>query len=181
MSNKKQTTEEFDRWDDWQQDTYQTGSTQPPKSHSGLITFLLGLVIFLCGITTALSLMNIKLRWQLSNQSQESTNPLAFSRSAAEESTVCQSPLGFVGQEVTPFWNLYQDLPQGIYITDVDASSDAGRKGVSPRDILLSVDGMRITKSADLDSLLSTYQSGQTVAVVLHRDGKQILLKLTLR
>lgn len=181
MSNKKRTTEEFDHWEDWQQDTYQTGSTQPPKSHGGLIAFLLGLVIFLCGITTALGLMNIKLRWQLSNQSQENTNSLAFSRSAVEKAGACQSPLGFTGRDVTPFWNEYQDLPQGVYITDVDAASDAAKKGVAHRDILISIDGKRITNNADLDALLSTYRSGQTVTVGLHRNGKNLILKLKLR
>ena len=48
--------------------TWQTGRTQPPKQNSGLITLLLVLVILLCGISTALSIMNFKLYWQLNVQ-----------------------------------------------------------------------------------------------------------------
>ena len=75
MHHKKRTTEEYDQWLDWDQDTYQTGSTRPPKSHGGLIAFLLGLVIFLSGISTVLGLMNIQLFRQL-NELEEPTSPL---------------------------------------------------------------------------------------------------------
>ncbi len=180
MNSKKRPSEELDMHDHWQQDSYRTGSTQPPKSHGGLLAFLLGLVIFLCGITTVLGLMNIKLRWQLNSQTQENANPIAFSRSAAGESFMGYSPLGFTGRDVTPFWNQYWDLPQGIYITDVDAASDAAKKGVAPRDILLSIDGTRITSNAELDTLLLSYTSGQSVTVGIHRDGKQMIFKLKL-
>jgi len=179
MNSKKHPFEEFDM-PDGQQDSYRTGSTQPPKSHGGLIAFLLGLVIFLCGIITALGLMNVKLQWQLDNQAQENLNPIAFSRSAVEEAAPCQSPLGFTGREVTAFWNEYRNLPQGIYITEVDAASDAARKGVSPRDILLTIDGNRITDNSDLDTFLSTCRSGQTVALGLYRDGRHLNLTITL-
>lgn len=179
MNSKKYPNEAFDM-PDGQQDSYRTGSTQPPKSHGGLIAFLLGLVIFLCGIITALGLMNVKLQWQLDNQTQEALNPIAFSRSGMEEAAPCQSPLGFTGRDVTPFWNEYRNLPQGIYITEVDAASDAANKGVSPRDILLSIDGKRITDNSDLDAFLSTCQAGQTVALGLYRDGKHLSLTVTL-
>ena len=49
-------------------DTYQTGVTDPPKKHSGLITGLFMAVIFLCGIVTALGAMNVRLVWQVSGE-----------------------------------------------------------------------------------------------------------------
>ena len=51
----------------WNRGTYQTGSTQPPKSHGGLIAVLLALVIFLGGISSALGILNIRLFRQISN------------------------------------------------------------------------------------------------------------------
>lgn len=180
MNSKKRPIEEFDMPDDWQQDSYRTGSTQPPKSHGGLVAVLLGLVIFLCGIVTALGLMNIKLRWQLSNQTPEVLNPVAFTRSAVEEASSCHSPLGFTGEDVTPFWNHYRNLPQGIYITEVDASCDAAKKGIAPGDILLSINGIRITSNAELDEFLCAYTSGQHVTVGIYRDGKYLLLRIQL-
>ena len=54
----------------WEQDSYRTGSTHPPKSHSGAIAVLLTAVILLCGVTTALGMLNIKLFSQL-NQADD--------------------------------------------------------------------------------------------------------------
>ena len=47
--------------DSWDDGVYGTGNTSPPKSHGGIIGLLLILVIFLSGIISLLSFMNIKL------------------------------------------------------------------------------------------------------------------------
>lgn len=63
------------------EETYQTGRTQPPKSHGGLIAMLLGLVILLCGVTSALSLMNIRMFWELKFPEQKAGEiSLSFTR-----------------------------------------------------------------------------------------------------
>ena len=45
----------------WDEGYYQTGSTRPPKNYRGIIAFLLVIIIFLGGIASALSLLNIRL------------------------------------------------------------------------------------------------------------------------
>ena len=45
----------------WEEGYYQTGSTRPPKNYRGLITLLLVIIIFLGGISSALSMLNIRL------------------------------------------------------------------------------------------------------------------------
>jgi len=50
-----------DYYEPWDQKTYQTGSTRPPKSYGGVIALLLVAVILLCGIISAMSLLNIRL------------------------------------------------------------------------------------------------------------------------
>lgn len=159
------------------QDTYQTGSTQPPKSHKGLLAFLLALVIFLCGVSTALGLMNIRLLDSL-KQTEEETSPVAFSGTQnGDTSEAVSFPLGFSGQEIPELWCLYQALPQGIYITDVAENSDAAKKGVLPGDILLTVDGETVMTPDQLSALLED-KAGQ-VQAVFSRDGA--LLEMTLK
>ena len=67
--------------DAWDEGVYGIGNTMPPKSHSGIIALLLILVIFLSGIVSLLSFMNIKLFHQLSEQNKqmESVSPMSFS------------------------------------------------------------------------------------------------------
>ena len=70
--------------DPWDQDTYQTGSTNPPKSRSGLVALLLVIIIFLAGITSILSILNIKLFSAL-NAQPDST--VSLSLQAGNDST----------------------------------------------------------------------------------------------
>ena len=161
------------------QDTYQTGSTRPPKNRGGLIAFLLVLVIFLCGVSTALGLMNIRLFRFLQESTAQETAPVIFSDSkGGETADDVYFPLGFYGQAVPEFWCLYQDLPRGIYITAVNEHSDAAAKGVLPGDILLQVDGQDITDVNQLTSALKNL-STQSAQVVLYRNGEEIELTLS--
>lgn len=180
MNEKKQKTENSDQWASWEQDTYQTGSTCPPKRHSGAVAFLLGLVIFLCGIITALSLMNIHLFRQLREQLPEATSPVAFAHSdisdapPAPEAEEVRFPLGFTGQDVPEFWNLYQDMPLGIYITEVSADGPAEQVGILPGDILLKVNDVRITDTASLSALLESCDRGNPVNITLYRNDAEL-------
>ena len=168
-----------ENWYAWEQDTYQTGSTRPPKSRRGLIAFLLVLVIFLCGISTALGLMNIRLFKALTQTSQE-TEPRALSHARSEEyaEDIHFSP-GFSGREIPEIWCLYQGLPQGVCITAVAEDSAAAITGFQPGDILVRLNGESVTTAAQLSGLLEQL-NGQSVSVVLHRAEEQLELTLTL-
>ena len=73
MDNRKQR-----HTDPWDRGVYGTGKTQPPKSHGGIIALLCVLVIFLCGLVTILSILNIRLFRQL-NAQPEALAALSFS------------------------------------------------------------------------------------------------------
>lgn len=188
MREKKPKIEEFDQWDAWNQTTYRTGATNPPKHRSGLIAFLLGLVIFLCGISTALGLMNIHLFRQLNTQPRETEAPLAFayaSDACLDESHMAEDApdairfsLGFYGQTVPEFWCLYQDVPHGVYVMHIVPDTDAELKGVSPGDVLVALDGTTVETAQQLTELLQIYADGEAVAVTLCREGQRLDLTI---
>ena len=60
-----------DYYTDWDDSSWQTGSTEPPKSHGGLIALLLILIIFLCGIITVLGILNVRMFRQLNSQEED--------------------------------------------------------------------------------------------------------------
>lgn len=60
--------------DPWDDGSWQTGSTQPPKDRGGTMALLLILIIFLCGIITVLGILNVKLFTQLQNREEASTS-----------------------------------------------------------------------------------------------------------
>lgn len=173
MKDKKHTTESA-------QATYQTGSTQPPKSRVGIIAFLLVLVIFLSGISTALGLMNIRLFQKLNAIEETEAGPVVFSRGAVCElpESVTTFPLGFAGQEVPLFWQTYHHLPAGIYVVEV---TDDSNHPLLPGDILTELEGTALNNAEDFLTLLSGYLPDREVTVTVYRGGNYLSAVLTIK
>jgi serine protease Do len=78
--------------------------------------------------------------------------------------------LGIEGEIITPFYQLYYNLPQGLYITEVLPESSAETAGLEPGDILISLDGTKITSINIFQSLIYSYTPGDTVEAVVFRN-----------
>lgn len=154
---------------------YRTGDTRPPKNYRGIIAFLLVTVILLCGISSALGLMNIKLWQQL--QEQEDTS-VHFSQPPQIASAKGPNHYGFTGRSVSAFWQAYSKLPEGVYITQVEPASAAYAAGLREGDVVLCVDQNTVRDMPSLEQYLQS-KTG-TVAVQLSRSGHLIVLNLTL-
>lgn len=165
-----------------QPNTYQTGNTRPPKNHQGLIAVLLILVIFLGGIVSALSMMNIRL---LRLQSQNSTSPVQFSRNTQVSASVenrhpaLEVPaLGLSGQEVTELCRSYYDWPRGLYISQVVPDGPADQAGLQFGDIVTELQGRQVADKSDFYYQIRELVPGQRVFVQVFRDGSRITLQL---
>lgn len=172
--------------DPWASSTYQTGSTTPPKSHNGLIAVLLVLVIVLCGIVTVLSISNIRLFRALSGQAESASVPITFSgtRQTAVYSTTpaavqndkdgvsLSAILGIQGDSVPKVYQLYYRLPCGLYVQQVDPASSCGRTGLRRGDIITQVDGFSITCPQDFRTVLTNYDTGDTVTLTVYRNSR---------
>ena len=71
---------------------YGTGCTEPPKSHRAIVALLLVAVIFLGGISTALSVLNIKM-FQKLNEQETTAIAYASADSRAVQASVPTTPL----------------------------------------------------------------------------------------
>lgn len=158
--------------------TYETGSTKPPKSYMGVILVLLGLVIFLGGIVTALGFTNLRLFRALADQPEAASSAVAFSDgdTPVAASQAQQTGLGFSGETVSEFWHTYHQLPRGIFIQSVEEGSQAARQGVLPGDILIRVNDEPIRSLEELQVLLEQLDSAQTVTIVVYRDETELTL-----
>jgi len=88
--------------------------------------------------------------------------------------------LGFAAETVSPFLQMYYGIPQGVYITEVSAGSNAAGIGLAAGDILLSFDGVRITDTDTLITQLYSHDAGDAVQISIYRDGQQYTATLTL-
>ncbi len=87
--------------------------------------------------------------------------------------------LGLSGDSVPSFYQYFYRYPSGLYITEVQTGSSAESVGIQPGDILTQLDGVPITSAEELRSALYEYEIGQTVQVMIYRDGWEHLLELT--
>ena len=88
--------------------------------------------------------------------------------------------LGITGEALSTFYQHYYRMPAGLYITEVDAGSDAAKKGIQEGDMLLYLGPTRITGADDLKTALYDCAVGQTVEVIVYHKGQQYKLELTL-
>lgn len=86
--------------------------------------------------------------------------------------------LGIHGQAIDAFYENYYDIPRGIFITELDESSELFKKGVRPGDILLNMADTDILDFDTLNNLVSTLEQGEEVTVVVYRDGTKFQLTM---
>ncbi len=79
------------------------------------------------------------------------------------------------GEWVSSFHQQFHGLPSGLYITV--APKDCP---IQATDILLSIDGVRVTNQEELNTVLYAHQAGDTVTLILYRSGRQYALDITL-
>ena len=163
MNNENWTNE--DRPEPWEKSFYQTGSTQPPKSRQGLFAFLLVAVIFLGGIVSILSLLNIRLFQKLQSDTPDdasfrfSANESAPTAAAEADTT---APAADINTDVTIQLNQtpqsVENIPQeggmslqDIYSKTIDSvvsvtcQTDGGSSTGSG--VVISADGYIVTNS----------------------------------
>ena len=88
--------------------------------------------------------------------------------------------LGLIGEEITRFDQYYYRIPAGLYITDVAADSHAYQQGIEAGDILISINGQRITTQEELNNLIYTMNIGDDLEAIIYRGGNQYRVRLTL-
>ena len=160
--------------------TYRTGTTQPPKSHRGLIAVLLTLVILFGGIASIMSIINFRLLKKLGT-AMEDTVPISLHQ--APDSTISpetpipigvgKSNLGITGEPISPLYQFYYQLPAGLLITHVEDESPARRAGLRQNDILLAIGNEEVTDNESLNAILSSLTPGETVQILIYRISKQ--------
>ena len=179
--------------DPWDSDSYETGSTRPPKSHGGLIAVLLVLVIFLGGISSALGVLNIKLFHKLDAGGNDPDSVVFHPNSsetttAPTESTVVKTDpsvpvaTGSASLQLNQTPEAVDNVPQeggmslqDIYLKAIDSvvsiTCTTGEGTASGTGVVLSENGYIVTNchvvdGADSIQVLFTDERTMTAALV---------------
>ena len=69
---------------------------------------------------------------------------------------------------------------EGVYIAEVTKGGAAEAAGIKSGDILLSIDGTKVSKATAVQEAISQYSPGDKVELEVNRDGKVLKVKATL-
>ncbi|ACL77284.1 S1C family serine protease [Ruminiclostridium cellulolyticum] len=87
--------------------------------------------------------------------------------------------MGISTQEVPERYSEMYGIPVGLYVVEVTPGGAAANAGIKAKDIIIKLDGKKVKTNADIDAIKKLHKAGDTVDVVVSRNGQQITLKLT--
>lgn len=89
--------------------------------------------------------------------------------------------LGVGYKTVTRDLALMNDIPEGAYVQRVVAGSPADKAGIQQGDIIIKIDNQRVGEgNGELVNIVSHKKVGDTITVIMWRDGKTTDVKVTL-
>ncbi len=71
-----------------------------------------------------------------------------------------------------------KDGKKGVLVLDVVAGDPADEAGIKPKDVIIAVNGKKITTSKDLTSKIANIGVGETVKITLLRNGREKTFKV---
>ena len=169
--------------DPWDDGVFGTGKTEPPKNHSGIIALLLILVIFLSGIVSVLSFLNIQLFQQLNAQKKEKPNTAPVSLSGLSGHTHPTEEGGLENRLNTADISLHlspqsvENIPQegtlswqDIYEQNLPSVVGVVSSGSTGTGVILSENGYIITNYQtvyDAETITVQFSDGRELSAVV--------------
>ena len=89
-----------------------------------------------------------------------------------------QIMLGITIRDVTEEISKQYSMPVGVYVLEVSSMSAAERAGLQKGDIIVEFAGEPVTSADDLNTIKAEQNPGDTVAVKVDRNGKEVTLDL---
>lgn len=96
--------------------------------------------------------------------------------SVKDQTKGSQIMLGITIQNITEDMSKQYSMPVGVYITDVSTMSAAERAGLQKGDIIVGFAGEDVKTADELNALKAKQTPGDTVAVKIDRNGKEMTL-----
>lgn len=87
--------------------------------------------------------------------------------------------IGTVDAETAKKYNL--DKIEGVFIGEVQPGGAAEQAGIKDNDVIISVDGVAVNSSAELQEQISKHRPGDKVVLVIKRENKKKPFNVTLR
>lgn len=88
--------------------------------------------------------------------------------------------LGLELRELPAIYSVYYDLPQGLWVEDVQEGSSAEQKGVCRGDLITAVNGTAVSTASQVQTQIGSCSVGDTVTVTVWRRGSSRDIEIVL-
>ena len=88
--------------------------------------------------------------------------------------------IGIKGRVIDENLSKNLNMPQGIYVVEVEEFSNAERAGVRSGDVIVKFDGKDVKTFDDVNEIKSKHSVGDTIKIVVSREGKERTLDMVL-
>lgn len=88
--------------------------------------------------------------------------------------------IGISGRDITSDISKSNNIPEGIYVVQVQEFSASEKGGIQAGDIIQQFDGKSVKSVSDLNKIKAEHKSGDVVKVQVYRDGATRTLSLKL-
>lgn len=88
--------------------------------------------------------------------------------------------IGIKGRIINSHISKNLNLQEGIYVVEVEAFSNAERAGIRPGDVIVKFGGKDIKTFDDVNEIKAQHNLGDTIKVVVYREGSEKTLDLVL-
>ena len=72
-------------------------------------------------------------------------------------------------QDLTEFDRMFYHLPSGVLVTETEEGGCAATAGIAKGDVIIGIDGVRISSINELESALYAKDAGDTITVTVYR------------
>lgn len=87
--------------------------------------------------------------------------------------------IGIGAEDVTEAEAKQYNIPVGVLIDTVDKLSPADKAGIQRNDVIVEFDGQKVTTLSEINKIKFKHKTGDTVKVIVCRNGKNVTLNLT--
>lgn len=90
--------------------------------------------------------------------------------------------IGITGSTIDEYVAYFNNVPRGVLVSTVDATSDAAAKGLLKNDIITSLNGVTVKSMDELNTEKEKYSAGDTVELGVYRysEGRNLTISIVL-
>ena len=89
--------------------------------------------------------------------------------------------IGISCVDVDELYSRYYNLPQGIWVREVEEGSAAEKAGIKVGDVIIGIEGEAVSSIKEMNEIKNKYKAGDEITLTISRSNEDIEIKLILQ